>query len=91
VELTYPEGSKNCDIDSSGNRLRREQKMKEQFFHFIRSSNPGFDISDVIVKRFDNENEVRTIQQLANTLVASGQPDARGNRVVLLSGRLYSE
>jgi hypothetical protein len=91
VELAYPAGSTKCNFDSSGNYLRREQNMKEQFFHFIRSSNPGLDISEVVVKRFDNENEVRIIQQLSNALVASGQPDARGNRVVLMSGRFYSE
>lgn len=91
VELAYPAGSKRCNYDSSGNYLRREQKLEEQFLNFIRSRNPGLDISDINAKWFNNESEVRLIQQMTNALVASGQPDARGNRVVLLSGRFYSE
>ena len=91
VELAYPTGSKRCNYDSSGTYLRREKQMESQFFNFIRSSNPGLDISDIHAKRFDNESEVRMIQQITNALVTSGQPDARGNRVVLLNGRFYSE
>ena len=93
IDLPYPPGSKRCSYDSSGNYLRREAKLEEQFVGFIKSLNPGLDVSniDVHAKWYSNEKEPKFIQHMGNSLVSSGQPDARGNRVVLLSGNFYSK
>lgn len=93
VELGYPTGSKKCSEDFSGKHLNREEKLEKQFLSLIRDKNPGLDISgvDIHAKRYTDEREPKMIQQMASSLATSGQPDARGNRVILLSGRFYSE
>lgn len=90
VELRYPPGSTRCDFDARGTSLRREDKLREQFYGFVKAKNPelALDGRNVRVRRFDDEAEVKALYKLLSGL--GGKVDDT-RFLILISGTFYTE
>ena len=87
VELSYPPGSSKCEFDANGNYFKREEKLRDQFFLFLKAKKPGLVISDVQAKWFSKEAEIRFLYKL----LSEGKLPDPTQSVILVPGSFYKE